>query len=71
MNCKRKLLIVCKQASEVINKEKYSPLNLSITAIMSQKKVYYGINLTSAEEPLRGILPWLQAEVLTHILVTC
>lgn len=65
-------MIVCKQASEVINKEKYSPLNLSITAIMSQKKkVYSGVNLTSAEEPLRGILHWLQAEVLTHILVTC
>lgn len=38
MNCKSKLLIVCKQASEVINKEKYSPLNLSITVIMSQKE---------------------------------
>lgn len=63
-------MIVCKQAGEVINKEKYSPLHLSIRAIMSpkKKKVYSGVNPMSAEEPLRGIL---QAEVLTHILVTC
>lgn len=38
MNCKSKSLIVCKQASEVINKEKYSPLHLPITVIMSQKE---------------------------------
>lgn len=38
MNRKSKLLIVCKQASEVINKEKYSPLHLPITVIMPQKE---------------------------------
>lgn len=65
-------MIVCKQANDGINKEKIlTSQSFNNGHYVPEKKLYYGLNLKNTEGPLRGILHWFQAEVLTHISVTC